>query len=133
MPKKITSQTVKDLRTLVGEKIVNSVPEVVDSVVEALSQEEIKSRVKMVCSALKEVEDLDKQIKSSSHPDQKLYNEKGDVTSESFSKSQLDKLNGLKQKRAKIVQKVDNALKKNDFSQFGQSNDNKSDSRENQE
>lgn len=107
----------KTLSQKVREKIEGSLETVTSRVVDALVEDEISNRVKKVVSYVEKAEKAEKEIKSI-RADQKAYDEKGQLISENWSKQQLDKLNKAKQLHKKIVESLDLALEKNDYSRL---------------
>jgi hypothetical protein len=106
---------VKNVQSVVVEKIKESTPVVFDKVVEVLAEEEIKLRTRLVVEALKKITAIEEEIKKSK-PDQTSYDEKGYVVSESYSKSAFESLKKLNDKKAKLTTAIENAFKNSDYS-----------------
>lgn len=88
---------------------------VVDSVVNILVNKEIENRSTLLLSAIKQFEELNKQL-NKIQPDMVSYNEDGTKVASNWSKQKLEEKRKIEEKIKKIDNAVNKATEQNDWS-----------------
>jgi hypothetical protein len=106
--------TPKSIRELVTDNLSSSGPKVKDTVVTALTQEEINKRVETVRNALPLV-DTARGVLKKFKADVITYNEDGSVKDEGWSKQNLEAKKQAQEKLAKLEAALAKALDESQF------------------
>lgn len=100
-----------DIKTKVAEKLATSGPTVLNTIVDALVQSEINSRVETANKGLKALENLEKELAKINKPDNIYW--QGDTKIEAMTDSRRQSISKSKEKIANLTKALDTALETN--------------------
>lgn len=102
------------VREKIAEKLGEINPTVIDQVVEAMVDREIKKRSEAIVKAIDKLAAAEKELLKLGK-DQKFYNEDGTVDVETFSKARLDERNKKLKQIERLTSAINKAIDKGDM------------------
>ena len=94
----------------VAERIKGIAPDVESKVVDLLVDKEVNRRVELITQGLGKLSDLEREARKVSKPDVEAYDEKGNLSSSSYSKQRAEERQKLADRAAKLEKALEKAV-----------------------